>query len=89
MSAFAGQNNIPISNNTFTIYHDTDYRETDVDMEICAPVARIGQDRCGFTYRNTEPVPIMACSMVYGPFENISGAYLAFANWLQGIVNIK
>ncbi|MCO1603135.1 MerR family transcriptional regulator [Desulfosporosinus nitroreducens] len=84
MSAFAGQNNIPISNNTFTIYHDTDYRETDVDIEICAPVARIGKDRCGFTYRNTEPVPIMACSMVYGSFENIAGAYLAFANWLQG-----
>ena len=25
----------------------------------------------------------MACTMVYGPFENIAGAYLAFANWLQ------
>lgn len=83
MSAFAGQNNIPISNHTFTIYHDTDYRETDVDMEICAPVARVGKDRCGFTYRNTEPVPIMACTMVYGPFENIAGAYLALANWLH------
>ncbi|KPU42565.1 HTH-type transcriptional regulator HmrR [Oxobacter pfennigii] len=83
MSAFAGQNNIPISNSTFTIYHDTDYRETDVDIEICAPVARIGKDICGFTYRNTEPVPIMACTMVYGPFENIGSAYLAFAKWLQ------
>ena len=83
MSAFADENNIPISNNSFAIYHDTDYRETDVDIEICAPVARIGKDMGGFTYRNTEPVPIMACTMVYGPFENIAGAYLAFANWLQ------
>ncbi len=83
MSAFAEENNIPISNNTFTVYHDTDYRETDVDLEICAPVAKAGKDMCGFTYRNTEPVPIMACTMVYGSFENIAGAYLAFANWLQ------
>ncbi len=83
MSAFADENNISVSNNTFTIYHDTDYRETDVDIEICAPVARIGTDMGGFTYRNTDPVPIMACTMVYGSFKNIAGAYLAFASWLQ------
>lgn len=83
MSAFADKNNIPVSNNTFTIYHDTDYKEKDVDIEICAPVARMGENIGGFTYRNIEPVPIMACTMVYGPFENIAGAYLAFAGWLQ------
>lgn len=83
MADFAEKHNIPISNNTFTIYHDTSYKEIDVDIEICAPVSKIGNDICGFTYRNTEPVPIMGCTMVYGPFENISGAYLSFANWLQ------
>ncbi|RCX16555.1 MerR family transcriptional regulator [Anaerobacterium chartisolvens] len=51
MSAFADKNGIPISNSTFTIYHDTDYRETDVDIEICAPVSRTEKDMCGFTYR--------------------------------------
>lgn len=83
MSAFAEENNIPVSNDTFTIYHDKDYKETDVDIEICAPVTRAGKDMCDFTYKNTEPVPTMACTMVYGHFENIAGAYLSFANWLQ------
>lgn len=83
MSAFAGGNGISISEHTFTIYHDADYREADVDIEICAPVTQMGEDACGFTYRITEPVPVMACTMVYGPFKNIAGAYLAFANWLQ------
>ncbi len=83
MSAFADEDDIPVSNNTFTIYHDKDYKETDVDIEICAPVTRAGKDMCDFTYKNTEPVPIMACTMVYGHFENIAGAYLSFANWLQ------
>lgn len=83
MSDFADKNNIPISNDTFTIYHDTSYKEEDVDIEICAPVSKIGNNVGEFTYRNTEPVPIMACTMVYGPFENILGAYLSFANWLQ------
>lgn len=83
MSAFAGENNISISENTFTIYHDADYREADVDIEVCAPVKRMGEDACGFTYRLTEPVPVMACTMVYGPFKNIAGAYRSFADWLQ------
>ena len=74
---------IPVSSDTFTIYHDMDYREKDVDMEICAPVARMGENINRFVYRNTEPVPIMACTMVYGSFENIAGAFLSFANWLQ------
>ncbi len=83
MSCFAAENNIAISDNTFTIYHDTDYREKNVNIEICAPVTRMGKDAGGFTYRNTESVPIMACTMVYGSFENIADAYLAFAGWLQ------
>jgi len=83
MSAFAEENNIPVSNDTFTIYHDMDYREKDVDIEVCAPVAAVGENISGFVYRNTEPVSMMACTMVYGAFENIAGAYLSFANWLQ------
>jgi DNA-binding transcriptional MerR regulator len=83
MSAFANENNIPVSNNTFAIYHDVDYKESDVDIEICAPVAIMGKNANGFVYRHTEPVPLMAYTMVYGAFEHIAGAYLAFASWLQ------
>jgi effector-binding domain-containing protein len=83
LSAFAGTNGIPVSSDTFTIYHDSDYREKDVDIEICAPVALLGENTGEFTYRITEPVPIMACTMVYGSFENIAGAFFAFADWLQ------
>ncbi|MFV0413350.1 MAG: MerR family transcriptional regulator [Oscillospiraceae bacterium] len=83
LAAFAGENNIPISSNTFTIYHDTEYRETQVDIEVCAPVARPVESRHGFTCRQTRAVAAMAFTMVYGPFANIAGAYLAFAGWLQ------
>lgn len=83
MIAFAEQQGIPISHDTFTIYHDMDYRDKDVDIEICAPVARAGSNTCGFVYRHTEPVPIMACTMVYGSFGNIAGAFHSFANWLE------
>lgn len=83
LSAFAEQHQIHISSNTFTIYHDADYKETNVDVELCAPVKKIGISTEEFKYRNTEPVPIMACTMVYGDFSNIAGTYNVFAQWLQ------
>lgn len=82
MEAFITEKNIAVTGLNFAIYHDLDYREEDVDMEICVPVARMGEDAEGFTFRNTEPVSIMASTMVYGPFENIAGAFQNFSNWL-------
>lgn len=83
LSAFAAQNNVLTSNDTFSIYHDTEYKEQDVDVELCVLVKKTGESVGDFIYRNTEPVPIMACTMVYGEFSNIAGAYQAFAKWLQ------
>ena len=83
MSAFAASRHIQITDDTFSIYHDTEYKETDVDVELCAIVSRMEDSKEGFLFRNTEAVPCMASTMVYGPFSNIAGAYLTFARWLQ------
>ena len=83
MMNFASENDISISDNTFTIYHDTDYKEKDVDIEICVHVTKMEKNISDFTYRNIAPVPIMMYSMVYGSFENIADTYLSFAGWLQ------
>lgn len=82
-SAFAAQYQVEISNNTFSIYHDMEYKVANVDVELCALVKNKEKSIEDFIYRNTEPIPIMACTMVYGAFSNIAGAYLAFAEWLQ------
>ncbi len=83
MTRFAIENNVSVSSNTFAIYHDTDYREKDVDIEICALVNEMGENKSGFVYRYTEPLPIAAYTMIHGKFENIAGAFLSFASWLQ------
>ncbi|MDR2939263.1 MAG: MerR family transcriptional regulator [Clostridiales bacterium] len=84
LSSFVHINKIDVTNNNFAIYHDLDYREKDVDIEICAEVLQMGEGKGGFAYRATEPQLNMAYTMVYGPFENISGAFYSFANWLSG-----
>lgn len=83
MSAFVEGLDIVHAQDTFTIYHDLDYREQDVDIEICLPVDRKGGDVGEFIFRDTEAVPLMACTMVYGPFENIAGVFKSFAHWLE------
>lgn len=92
MSSYAVDHGISVSENTFSIYHDPDYREREVDIEICAPLthrhqaaafAAISRGADGFTLRSTEAVPVMACTAVSGSFENIAGAYRAFAGWLE------
>jgi DNA-binding transcriptional MerR regulator/effector-binding domain-containing protein len=83
LSVFAVEHQIQISKSIFSIYYDPEYREKDVDVELCASVKKLGKSIDGLTFRNVEPVPMMACTMVYGAFSNIAGAYRSFAEWLQ------
>lgn len=83
LCTFVRAHKIELSGSTFTICHDTDFREQDVDIELCAHVSRTYEDIAPFRFRVVEAVPIMACTMVYGNFSNIKGAYIAFAEWLQ------
>ncbi|EEG75558.1 MerR family transcriptional regulator [[Clostridium] hylemonae] len=83
LSVFAKSHKITVSEETFSIYHDTEYKERDVDVEICAPVDKPGRGTGAFSFRTVEEVPYMACTMVYGAFSNIAGAYAALAEWLQ------
>lgn len=83
LCAFASAQKAELSGNPFSIYHDTTYRESNVDIELCVPVKKMGTAQAPFCFRMTEAVPYMACTMVYGDFANIKGAYLAFVDWLQ------
>lgn len=80
---FSKQHNIEFTNEPFSIYHDEDYRDKNVDVELCVTVRKAGKDIEPFKFGHTEPILMMACTMVYGDFSNIASAYLAFAKWLQ------
>lgn len=71
------------SQNNVAVYHDEEYLDSNVDIEVCLIVKRAGKNKDAFTYRMLEPVDHMACMMVYGPYENLAGAYRSFAEWLD------
>ena len=68
MSRYAAKHQIPVSGVTFSIYHDTEYKEKNVDVELCAAVRTAGENTEGFTYRITEPVPYMPPQWYTGHF---------------------
>lgn len=70
------------SQNNVAIYHDDEHMDSGVDIEVCLIVKRFGKSKGAFTYRMLENIDKMACMMVYGPYENIAGAYYSFADWL-------
>lgn len=80
---FISHQNVPLSSNSFTIYHDTDHKETNIDIEVCTVVPELSENIGDFTYRQIERVPMMATTMVYGDYKNIAGAYWPFADWLE------
>lgn len=71
-----------LSEISFSLYHDGEYKESDVDIEVCnvieKPVATLGDLVC----RKVEGCSEMATLMVYGPFENIASSYQSFVKWL-------
>ncbi len=69
----------------FSIYHDLDYREENVDIEICVvpDSMDVHSDSEEIISRQVEQVDMAACFMIYGPYSNISRAYHEFALWLE------
>lgn len=72
------------SQKSFSIYHDLDHREEQVDIEVCVEVRTPYdyQDN-GLIYRQVQGIDKAACFMIYGPYSNISIAYKEFAYWLE------
>lgn len=87
LDQFVQTNHVEIerhSHNNIAIYHDNEYKDNDVDTEVCFIVKSIGcnSDDNRFCYRELEPVDTMASMMVYGSYENLAGAYQSFVGWL-------
>ncbi len=64
----------------FTIFHDPDYRETDVDIEVCIPVKH------GVAQLATRLVPGSAstgCITYRGPYEQTPLLYSQLLQWLD------
>ncbi len=83
LSAFAQQKNITLNSNCFSIYHDMEYKEHNVDVELCAPLQKQPAINGKLKVYETPAIPFMAYTLAYGDFSNIAPTYCKFAYWLK------
>lgn len=63
----------------FTIFHDPDYREQDVDVEVCIPVKR----SAGLATHTLPPCEATASITYQGPYEQTPAAYSLLLEWMN------
>jgi len=67
----------------FTIYHDGEYKESDIDVEICEAVIDYGKDSDKVKFKKIDKVENAACVLHKGPYNTIGMAYGAVMKWIE------
>lgn len=67
----------------FTIYHDGEYKDSDIDVEICEAVTDYGIDSDKIKFKNIDKVDTAACVLHKGPYSSIGMAYGAVMKWIE------
>ena len=73
---------VKLAGPTVAIYHDPEFREEDVDVEVAIPIEGTLPD--GGPVQSRElPGGLMACAVYQGPYEGIGEAYNAVMAWIE------
>lgn len=67
----------------FTVYHDGEYKEADIDVEICQAVTDYAKDSDTVKFKKMDKVETAACAIHKGPYSTIGRAYGAVIKWIE------
>jgi len=83
MTAFIRKYRIDCVRTGYSIYHDSEYKDAEVDVEIAFPVNVMGEDRDGFVYKELKPIRLAATIRFPLPYTNYNKAMQKLAMWLE------
>lgn len=67
----------------FNIYHDGEYKEENIDVEVCEAVVEAKQDSEMVKFKKIDRVPEAACTLHKGPYDTLRNAYGAILKWME------
>jgi DNA-binding transcriptional MerR regulator len=67
----------------YATYHDKEYKEGDVDVEVVMEVDKLLDNERGFVYKKTEPIEQAAYVLVPGDYSNIGPAFNFLGKWIE------
>lgn len=68
----------------FIEYHDGEYRDRDIDIELHEAVDRMGVETDTIKFKRLPRVSEAACVLHKGPYSELRGAYAAVFRWIDG-----
>lgn len=69
--------------NCFTIYYDEEYREADINAQICQEVTELKEDTDKLKFSILPKVELAACVLHKGPYEQLPKAYQAIVEYIE------
>ena len=66
----------------FNIYHDGEYKEADIDVELCEAVTELKEDDDVLSFKRLGEVPSAACLLHKGSYETLGKSYAAINSWI-------
>lgn len=67
----------------FTIFHNDEYREEDIDVEICEAVVEPKSDSDRVTFKQVPSVENAACVFHRGPYSILGESYNRLFSWIE------
>ena len=67
----------------FNIYHDGEYKETDIDVEVCEAVVAFCEDSEMVKFKKIQGVDSALCIFHKGPYSTLSEAYRFAFEWIK------
>lgn len=67
----------------FNIYHDGEYREKDIDMEMCEAIVELKSDTDILEFKVIEKVDSAACILHKGSYNTLGESYAKIFKWIK------
>lgn len=67
----------------FNLYHDGEFRETDIDVEVCEAVVDFCEDSEMVRFKTIDAVEEAVCVLHKGPYEFLPDAYNFAFEWID------
>jgi len=84
LANFARTNNVPCTlYGGYSIYHDNEYKDSDLDVEIAVPVSAFGESKDGFKFRELAAIPQAATIQFSGSYTGYNEAIGKLASWVE------
>lgn len=83
LQKFAKENNIKGNTPCYAIYHDAEFKDSDVDVEVTMCIHEKVPENDRIKIRDLEEVSEMAVIFHQGPFEEMTSAYQALGEWME------